>query len=141
MSHYLYIIATVSSGGLLPPIKIGITATPSYRLSSLRTGCPNKIEFAATFQVRERSAARDLERSLHEHWDKHLVRVEWFNVEPYEAVATAANIIEMAVIKSCANCDGDISLIREKLVWTGVEEARKRLAEARYVRAWESLAA
>jgi hypothetical protein len=69
----VYIIEAVGSG----MVKVGFTSDLQKRLRALRTSCPHHIRVLQTY---EGGPAK--ERELHDRWEKHRVRHEWFKLGP-----------------------------------------------------------
>jgi hypothetical protein len=84
--HYVYVIGTLLNGAVRATVKVGISANPAGRISSIRTCCPNKIEFAHVFCLPAKFMARDLEAEFHQVFAKRVLNGEWFDMSPYEAV-------------------------------------------------------
>ncbi|WLW38125.1 hypothetical protein [Halorubrum tailed virus BLv36] len=57
--------------------KIGISMQPQQRKRSLQTGSAHDLELLAT---RQSQNPAELEKSLHDKYEKHHVRGEWFDI-------------------------------------------------------------
>jgi hypothetical protein len=142
MSHFIYVIGTVDDdGALVAPVKIGISGNPHIRILAIRTSCPNKIELAHFFQVREREAAQRLEKSAHDIWQDAALSGEWFDIDPSTAMQFIAMDIEEGIIEFAAKHRENGDFIRQKLEWTGVTSAKQKLAAERYLWVWGQQAA
>jgi hypothetical protein len=142
MTHYIYVIGTIrQSGKLGSPIKVGITANPNSRLSAIRTSCPNRIDFAHLFRVREREAASYFEKNFHSLWSEASLSGEWFDAEPEDAIIDIASELERGIIHACAQSGEFLDGIKKCLDWAGVTDAKHKSAAASYIRVWERQAA
>jgi len=138
MSHYVYVIGTVQPDCTLgSPVKVGITANPYGRLSTIKTSCPNPVEFAHLFQTRTKDAAVILERAAHKLWEGASLNGEWFDTDPDSIAQDISDTIESAIIDTAAKERKGLSFITEKIIWTGVDQFKKRAAATRYKEAWE----
>ena len=84
--HYVYVIAHLSDGKLRGPVKIGISANPLKRISTLQTSCPFKIEVSFIFACPNREWAKMVEKSFHETQKESCLHGEWFDIEPIQAI-------------------------------------------------------
>lgn len=83
---FVYVIGTVTDGALGPPIKIGISANPQYRIATLQCANAKEIRIVKTFRFPSRAVASDVESCFHgTHADRQLCG-EWFDVTPDEAI-------------------------------------------------------
>lgn len=76
---YIYFILNYDSQA----VKIGIAKNVKRRLASLQTSSPSELELLSTIKTKSVNNAREIEKSLHEKFDKNRIRGEWFkaNVE------------------------------------------------------------
>ncbi len=58
--------------------KIGVSSNPQKRLKELQTGNPVEIEIVNSWKVR---FAMELEKKLHDLFDRERVRLEWFKLD------------------------------------------------------------
>ena len=72
LNEYVYLIH--SNAGYT---KIGISMQPKQRKRSLQTGSAHDLKLLAT---RQSQKASELERSLHDKYEKYHVRGEWFDI-------------------------------------------------------------
>lgn len=93
MSHpycYIYVMAASRDDGLSEPVKVGISANPASRLSSINTAAPFRVALHRVFRMPSREMAQALERKFHElNADKRL-NGEWFHMVPDDAVQSLA---------------------------------------------------
>ena len=75
---YVYFVCNPDSNA----IKIGIAKNVRRRLTSLQTSSPAELELLGTIKARDEIAARKLEQSLHNKFDRERIRGEWFIAEP-----------------------------------------------------------
>lgn len=75
-------------------VKIGIADSVAKRLCSIQTGNPYTLELLNSFSVTQ---ARQVEHSLHEHFDAQWQRGEWFTLtdEQIERIRTAQTIVDV----------------------------------------------
>jgi len=79
-----------------PPIKIGFSSKPVYRLTELQVSSPEELRFHLVCWLQDRSAASKIEARCHAilRGDGRHIRGEWFNITPDEA----AKIIDRAAL-------------------------------------------
>lgn len=75
-AQLLYIIQAANGH-----VKIGISSRPRGRLKSLSVGSPLDIELVATADV---PYPKEIEKSLHERFEKYNVKGEWFDLPEWE---------------------------------------------------------
>lgn len=78
----LYVIQSVVGG----PIKIGISDSPSERLSQLQTASPYKLQILECYDQKSQ-----LEKKIHKHLARYQMHGEWFREE---ALSVFHDIIE-----------------------------------------------
>ncbi len=81
--RHLYIIQEGDSG----PIKIGVAANAGCRRTGLQAGNPRPIFLRAVFTGTDKRLIGGIERRVHAHFADRRVVLEWFAVEPQEAIA------------------------------------------------------
>lgn len=64
--------------------KIGFSADPSFRRSSLQTGHPEHLALTRAIPYRSESSARRVERELHDRWERRRLEGEWFDLSERE---------------------------------------------------------
>lgn len=76
---YIYFILNYDSQA----VKIGIAKNVKRRLASLQTSSPSELELLGTIKAMSVNDAREIEKLLHERFDRDRIRGEWFkaNVE------------------------------------------------------------
>lgn len=82
---YVYVMA---SGGRS---KIGISAAPRRRRSSLTTANPDGVNLIYTVQAGKR--AREMEVAAHKMLEQFACSREWFRVHPFVAIAVVDHLI------------------------------------------------
>lgn len=138
---FVYCIATAYRRGFGAPVKIGVSASPEARLSSLRTGCPNAIGIAGAVIVHGRDAANIVERSVHKKFEDKRLSGEWFDIGPMTALGFMADMMEHILHVAVTNGEIELSEFEPFLWMSGATAIREKMASERYLAAWESLAA
>jgi superfamily II RNA helicase len=89
MRTWLYIIAEEESDGKCKgPCKIGISANPWDRASSLEAGCPGgSLLVVHAFGLPDRQIAQELETHFHKWRKRDRIHREWFAFHPDEAMS------------------------------------------------------
>jgi len=90
--HYVYVISSIEDGQPVAPCKIGISHSPTARLSTLQTGSHKKLEIIALIPMTQRNLAEVLEQSLHACFEDQKVMGEWFDVNPVDASIGACTL-------------------------------------------------
>lgn len=68
------------------PCKVGVSADPMKRLSSVQTGCAMVVEVWGYCTFPSRFVARQFEREAHRAMSDRRLSGEWFDVEPEAAI-------------------------------------------------------
>lgn len=74
---YVYFVLNCDSEA----IKIGIAKNVVRRIASLQTSSPSELKLLGILKAKSVGQARELERSLHQTFDKYHIRGEWFKAE------------------------------------------------------------
>ncbi len=74
---YVYFILNYDSKA----VKIGIAKNVGRRMASLQTSSPSELKLIGKIRAKSVAKARELEKSLHQTFDKYLIRGEWFKAE------------------------------------------------------------
>lgn len=82
---YIYIMRKAGDGAS-GPVKIGITANPASRLSSINTASPFKVSLVCALATPKREIAKALEEAFHRTQAEHRLNGEWFDLPPLKAV-------------------------------------------------------
>lgn len=83
---FLYIICHNNGGELCGPVKIGISADPDDRVSSLQTANPHKLALFTTLEFETRMGATMIERHFHQVHSDFRLEGEWFHLAPEAAL-------------------------------------------------------
>ncbi len=141
---YVYCIATryrkPHRDGFGAPIKIGVSAQPNGRLCQLQTGSPNELGVAAMLGVYGREAALVIERTAHERFAKERMAGEWFDVPPDVALEFITDFYDEIFQYGVKAEKIPFDSYEDMLVGSGIQAVRDRLANERYLRAWENAA-
>ncbi len=73
-----------------PPVKIGISCNPDFRVRELQCGSP--VPLVVHYSMEVGTEAERLEEVVHRALYKHRIHGEWFNVTPEAAVAVLAQL-------------------------------------------------
>jgi len=93
----IYVMAVRNGQEISGPVKVGITSNPGLRLAQFQTACPYEMLIVRTFQAPDREIAREIEKCFHATQREHLLRGEWFNLQPNIACGILAFQIRMAI--------------------------------------------
>lgn len=91
--HHVYVIAARRPEGLVAPVKVGVTRSLGARLSTLQTGCWERLEVAYSFALCSRELAYFIEGALHARLADYRLQGEWFSVSPLEALEELCDIV------------------------------------------------
>ena len=139
---FVYIIATdTPTGSITGPVKIGITANPDARLSSVRTGSPKSIGYACVIEAPNKNVARMVERAMHSHFADFRQNGEWFGIGPNEAAEFLCDFFDEFLLHGVSSRKIDWEEYQLMAVQCGMVAIRRKLAGERYMQAWESQAA
>lgn len=76
--HYVYLIFAGQTGA----VKVGYSANPETRLSTLQTGSPHALSLGFAFMWSTELEARRAEREVHRACADARIRGEWFEEAP-----------------------------------------------------------
>lgn len=79
----------------LGPVKIGITGNVQSRISSVQTGCHQRLELLAAFNTRDRDIARRFESEMHDLGSRYRLHGEWFDIDPLIALEVACGVFRL----------------------------------------------
>lgn len=140
--NFIYVIGHgVLPNAVQPPIKIGLSANPRGRLSSLNTASACPLVFVCKLQVGKRVMAERMERELHQLFAKHRKNGEWFDVDPLAVVSAVNSIFDEHLLAAVASRQFNWGDYRDWVDLSGLREIRRMLVRETYRRAWEALAA
>lgn len=94
---YVYVFGIRKKNRVSGPVKVGISATPSKRLASMQTGCPDELVLVTTFRFHCRENAKSIEAIFHKLHDKDRRKGEWFNLIPSDAIQYLITYIECMI--------------------------------------------
>lgn len=77
------------------PVKIGITGNVQSRLAAVQTGCHQRLEVLAAFNLPDRDAARLVESELHRLGKNWRLEGEWFDIDPIIALEVACGVVRL----------------------------------------------
>jgi hypothetical protein len=143
VSYFLYCMATFdrARNGVGAPVKIGIAAEPSKRLSTIQTSCPTRVDIAFQLQCFNSECARILESNVHAALTDKRTNGEWFSISPAEAADVAIKCYDLFLLYGAAKDLMEFDELRSARQKAGIEAVEQALAGIRYIDAWESLAA
>lgn len=75
------------------PVKIGVARDAVKRLGRLQTGSPHKMRIYAHMPVPP-GEAFNVERACHTELVEYRLSGEWFDIDPYEAIACVRRAID-----------------------------------------------
>lgn len=87
---YLYVIGREEG-----PVKVGIATAPLKRFTTLKTGCPFKIQILHIQPMRDREHARKSERHFHAVYEQYRLAGEWFDISADFAIEGIETGLEM----------------------------------------------
>lgn len=91
--HFVYIIALRKAGVLTGPVKVGVTKALGSRLSSLQTGCWERLEVAYRFSIKSRDLAYEIESIIHSDLSDFRIQGEWFSLDPLCALEALCGVV------------------------------------------------
>lgn len=106
------------------PVKVGISASPTARLSTIQTSCPFPVKLAQVFMCPDRDIARHIERSFHQTRREKCLYGEWFDYTPREVIGILCIAFHVALRCNLAD---DEDLIEASLELCGVRSAEKAI--------------
>lgn len=98
--------------GSRPYVKIGTAKNPTSRLSSIQTGCPDKVQIAALMR-----GDVELESRLHTIFGGRRHRREWFRIPPDDMpwALTVAGFLSLSVDAKRAGYDSTANYLRSRI--------------------------
>lgn len=94
---FVYVLGVRKKGRITGPVKVGISADPPSRLTTLQTGCPDELILIKTVRLWCRQNAQSIESVFHEINVKHKRHGEWFDLTPDVAVVSLVWCLSMMV--------------------------------------------
>lgn len=70
-------------------VKIGIAHDVKFRMSQMQVGCPFKLSLLASWKSDDALIEEEI---LHDRYDKHRVRGEWFNIPDAELIVLLSEV-------------------------------------------------